>query len=176
MKFCSHCASAIIRKIPENDHLPRDVCSQCDTVFYTNPLVITGCIVEQGEQILLCKRDIEPRLGYWTIPGGFMENNETTMQGAARETMEESQADVNIERLHGVYNIPRVNQVYFIYIGTMKTPHFGTTPESSEVALFNIEDIPWDDIAFRVIKKSLSHYLKVRSGTGPVEVHQLTIE
>ncbi len=175
MKYCSHCAAPIKRIIPDGDHLERDVCSSCHTVFYKNPLIITGCIVVEGDKILLCKRNIEPRKGYWTIPGGFMENDETTMQGAARETMEESQANVDIVRLHGVYNIPRVNQVYFIYIGKMKSIHYGATAESTDVDLFHISDIPWDDMAFHVIKKSLSYYVKTKNEKKP-DIHQLIIE
>ena len=175
MNYCSHCAAPVKRIIPEGDHVARDVCTSCDTVFYKNPLVITGCIVEEGDSVLLCKRNIEPRKDFWTIPGGFMENDETTMQGAARETIEESLADVDIVRLHGIYNIPRVNQVYFIYIGKMKTINYGPTPESTDVELFHIDEIPWDDMAFRVIKKSLSYYLKVRNDSNPV-IHQLVVE
>ena len=167
MKYCSHCAGTINRKIPENDHVRRDVCQDCGHIFYQNPLIVAGCIVEHEDSILLCRRDIEPRLGFWTIPGGFMELDETTAQGAARETYEEALAEVEITRLHGVYNIPRVNQVYFVYRGQLKGAEFGVTYESSEVALFKKDEIPWDEMAFGVIKQTLSHYYKILDQNEP---------
>ena len=158
-KYCFECGATMNFAIPAGDHLPRHACSKCDYVHYINPKVICGCIPLWQGKILLCRRNIEPRLGYWTIPAGFMEQNETTEQGAARETIEESLATVDIVRLHGVYNIPHISQVYFLYVANIIDGHFGTTPESSEVALFDIEDIPWDDMAFNVVSQALREFI-----------------
>ena len=108
---------------------------------------------------MLCRRGIEPRRGYWTLPGGFMEMDETTQEGALRETREETRAKVEIERLHGIYNMPQINQVYFIYLAKMKSPHFETTAESTEIELVEPQNIPWDRLAFRVMRRSLEQYV-----------------
>lgn len=173
MKYCSHCAGLIIRKIPENDHLERDVCSNCHHVFYKNPLVVSSCIVESGNSILLCRRNIDPGNGFWTIPGGFLENKETTEEAAIRETNEEAMAEVAIGSLHGIYNIPRASQLYFVYRGTLVGDQFAPTPESREVALFREEDIPWDEIAFTVVKVALQYYFLHQQNNPHIHIQDI---
>jgi len=119
-------------------------------IHYQNPKIVTGCIPEWEEKILLCKRGIEPRLGLWTLPAGFMENNETTAQGAARETHEETQAIVEIDSLYALFNIPHINQVYLMFRARMNDLNFGPTTESLEVELFTEQEIPWQELAFPV--------------------------
>ncbi len=133
-----------------------------------------GCLPIWEDKILLCKRGIEPRLGFWTLPAGFMELGETTEQGAIRETWEESRAEVDIERLHGIYNIPHIDQVYFIYLAKMRSPNFEVTPESSKIELLGIEDIPWDNLAFRVMSEALQHYIEDKPAAF-TEVHHAVI-
>ena len=155
MKFCSECASPVVVKIPEGDHLPRYVCEQCQTIHYQNPKVITGCIPLWEDKILLCKRGIEPRYGKWTVPAGFMENHETTQQGAVRETMEEAQAEVSELQLFGVFNIPHISQVYVMFYGQLVNDYHASTHESLETQLFSEHEIPWNELAFPVVHESL---------------------
>lgn len=158
MKYCSDCGTAVEQKIPPGDHLPRAVCPACGTVHYRNPKVIVGCIPEWGEQVLMCKRAIEPRLGLWTFPAGFLEQHESSGQGAAREALEESRAEVEIGPLFVVINVPYVSQVYMVHRAKLKAPQFGPTLESSEVVLMREDQIPWDAIAFPTIWHSLRFF------------------
>ena len=172
MKYCSHCRADIVVTIPAGDNRERFMCSSCDIIFYENPRIIAGSSPVYGDQILLCKRSIEPRLGYWTLPAGFMENGETTQQGAWRETIEESQADVAIGELYSICNVPRINQVHMFYLAKMADDTFGPTTESSEVGLFTAAEIPWDDIAFGTVKQTLKHFLEDRKN-GTFNLHHL---
>lgn len=158
MKFCSACGNTVEFRIPEGDHAPRHVCPRCGTVHYENPKIIVGCIPEWEDRILICRRNIEPRLGLWTFPAGFLELGETSGEGAARETREESQAEVEIGELFVVINVPYVSQVYMVHRGRMKTPHHGPTPESSETKLVREDEIPWEQIAFPTIYHSLRFF------------------
>ncbi|VAW77369.1 MutT/Nudix family protein [hydrothermal vent metagenome] len=169
MKFCSNCATPVISRIPEDDHRHRFVCPSCESIFYHNPKVITGCIVSYNDQILLCRRAIEPRLGLWTIPAGFLENDETSDEGAKRETFEESLAEVQDLELFCLYNIPHISQIYMIYRARMLKSEYSPTPESSEVSLFSEQDIPWHDLAFPVVTAALQHFFKQRN-TGKFEI------
>lgn len=162
MKYCSHCRADIIVTIPDGDNRERFMCSSCDIIFYENPRIIAGSIAVYGDKVLLCKRAIEPRLGYWTLPAGFMENGETTQQGAWRETIEESQADVAIGELYSICNVPRINQVHMFYLATMSSDACGPTTESSEVGLYSEADIPWDEIAFATVKQTLERFFSDR--------------
>lgn len=155
--------------IPKGDHRFRFVCSSCQTIFYHNPKVIAGCIVTYNDQILLCKRAIKPRLGLWTIPAGFLENDETSAEGAKRETFEESLASVENLELFCLYNIPHISQIYIIYRALMLKPEFSPTLESSEVSLFFEKDIPWENIAFPVVTAALQHYFRQRTA-GKFEI------
>ena len=160
MNYCSLCGSAVSRRIPDGDNLPRYVCDNCDTVHYQNPKIVTGCIIKYDEKILLCRRAIEPRYGLWTIPAGFMELGETTCNAAARETYEEATAVVQIDELFAVYNIPHVSQVYFIYRAHLESPDFAPGEESLETQLFSENEIPWDQLAFPVVRASLTRYFE----------------
>jgi ADP-ribose pyrophosphatase YjhB (NUDIX family) len=175
MKYCSECASPVSLKVPEGDHLPRFVCDSCDTIHYQNPKVITGCIPLWEDKILLCRRAIEPRYGLWTLPAGFMENHETTQQGAARETMEEARATVTSLNLFGVFNIPHISQVYLMFYGQMETDHHGPTHESLETQLFTEATIPWDELAFPVVRESL-HLFFADQKKSQTTVHFCDIE
>lgn len=171
MNYCGQCGKPVVRKVPEGDHAPRDVCPACGTIHYVNPKVIVGCIPVWEGKVLMCKRDIEPRRGYWTFPAGFMELAETSAQGAAREAMEESGAYVDIGDLLTVIDCPDVGQVYLIYKATLKKPDFHVTPESSEVRLMSEDEIPWGDIAFRTVYRSLKHFFEDRAAGVSGKVH-----
>ena len=162
MKFCSNCGHQVELKIPNGDNRERHICLQCDTIHYQNPRIIAGVIPVYGEQILLCKRAIEPRSGLWTLPAGFLENGETTAQGAVRECFEESLAEASNAQLYAIYDIPQINQVYIFYRAELTRPRFAPTAESTEVALFHEQDIPWQSLAFPVIELALHHYLEDR--------------
>ena len=158
MKFCPDCGAGVTLKIPAGDSFPRHVCAACGTIHYSNPKMVIGCIPEWESKILLCKRAIEPRLGYWTPPAGFMENGETTEEGALRETLEEANARVEIGDLYTMLSVPQVNQVHIFYRARLLDLEFAPGPESLEVALFEEAQIPWKEIAFRTISTTLRHY------------------
>jgi ADP-ribose pyrophosphatase YjhB (NUDIX family) len=162
MNFCSNCGAKVARRVPPGDSLPRDVCDGCGTIHYKNPLVVVGSIPEMGGKILLCKRAIEPRLGLWTLPAGFMELGETTAQGAARETLEEANARIEVGDVFTLLSVPHVNQVHVFYRARLLDDGFSAGEESLEVALFTERDIPWDQIAFRTISTTLRHFFSDR--------------
>ena len=162
MNFCSECGSDVIHTIPDGDNRLRHVCLQCNTIHYQNPKMVVGCLPEWEDKILLCKRAIEPQYGLWTLPAGFMENNETTQQGALRETMEEAGARVEIEHLFTLYNLPYISQVYLMFRARLLDLDFAAGPESLEVRLFSEDEIPWDQIAFRTIEQTLRLYFSDR--------------
>lgn len=137
--------------VPSGDSLPRHVCSNCGHIHYENPRMVVGCVAEWDGRILLCRRAIEPRLGYWTLPAGFMENAETTSQAACRETLEEAGARIVIDAPFAMINIAHINQVHLFYRGRMADSHFAAGIESLEVALVDAKDIPWQDLAFRSV-------------------------
>ncbi len=172
MKFCSHCGQPVTLRVPEGDHRPRHVCSGCGAVHYQNPKIVAGCVPEHEGRILLCRRAIEPRLGYWTIPAGFMENGETTQDAARRESMEEAQADVEIGSLLAVVHVLHADQVHVMFRARLPRPEFGVSPESLEVRLCEESEIPWSDIAFRSVDFALRRYLEDRR-TG-LEQHHFT--
>ena len=159
MKFCSNCGNQVTHQIPDGDNRLRFVCNHCNTVHYQNPLVIVGVLPEYQQQILLCKRAIEPQKGRWTLPAGFLENDESTLDGALRECFEEANAKVIDPELYALYDIPYINQVYVFYRATLANNEFGPSSESTEVALFSEQDIPWNELAFPVVKAVLKQYL-----------------
>lgn len=175
MKFCSSCGSAVALKIPPGDTLPRHVCDGCGTIHYQNPKMIVGCIAEWENRILLCRRAIEPRHGLWTVPAGFMENGETTAQGAVRETLEEANARVEIGPLYAMYNIPHINQVYILFRARLLDLDFSAGAETLEVRLFDEADVPWDALAFATVRNTLTHYYADRQA-GNYSFHLGTIE
>src|SRR5260221_13673804 len=148
MKFCSHCGSPRIEwRIPEGDALPRFVCAECGTIHYQNPKIVVGCLPEWEGRVLLCKRAIEPRYGLWTLPAGFLENGETLVAGALRETMEEAGARGKDTTLCTVISLPHINQIYVMFRGQLAGPEFGAGPESLEGRLFTEDEGPWDGLA-----------------------------
>ena len=170
MKYCSHCGASVSQKVPPGDNLPRHVCNQCEEIHYHNPKIVAGCIPEWEDQILLCRRAIEPRLGLWTFPAGFMELGESTEEAAIRETKEEAQADVEISGLYAVLSLPHIGQVYLVFRGRMLAPTFEAGTESLEVRLFSLSTIPWEQIAFPVVREALRRYVD-DVATGRFGVH-----
>ena len=163
MRYCSKCGSDQIDfKVPVGDNIKRYVCSACDSIFYTNPNLIVGTICIKGDQILLCKRNSEPRFGLWTLPAGFMENSETLQEGALRETKEETQASPKIIAPYSAFSLTHISQVHFFYLADLGNESFGPTSESSAVELFDEKDIPWDQIAFPTVTKTLKYYFEDR--------------
>ena len=170
--YCSQCGSAqLVQKVPEGDTHSRIVCEGCHTIHYQNPKIITGCLPIWEDKILLCKRAIEPRSGFWTLPGGFMENEESVTEAAARETWEEAGANVKQLHLYSVINGSRKNQVYMIFLGQLCELKFAPGIESLDVQLFTQEEIPWEEIAFRFVRQTLTYYFQDRvQGQFPVRV------
>lgn len=175
MKFCSDCGAPVSLKVPAGDNLPRFVCEACQAIHYHNPKIVAGCIPEWNGKILMCRRAIEPQYGLWTFPAGFMETGETTEQAAARETLEEARADVEITSLYAVFSIPHISQVYIVFRGAIRTPEFGAGSESLEVQLIEPDKIPWESLAFRVIHESLRRYVQDRN-EGSFRLHLGVIE
>ncbi|MFV8782184.1 NUDIX hydrolase [Microbulbifer aggregans] len=175
MKFCSHCGNSVVFEIPAGDDRPRHLCRDCGAIHYVNPRVIVGVLPYLGDQVLLCKRAIEPRHGLWTLPAGFMENGESSEQGALRESWEEARARIRVDDLFSVYDIPHINQVYLLYRGELTDTDFGPGPESLEVELFDEKDIPWDEMAFPVMTQTLKHYFSDRE-KGVFGLHRGVIE
>jgi len=162
MNFCSACGGKVSLKIPDEDNRPRFVCQDCEKVHYQNPKIVVGCIAEWQGKILLCHRAIEPRYGMWTLPAGFMENHETAMQGAARETMEEATASIEDMQLFAVFNITHISHVYIMFRGKVVNGLAEPGAESLATHFFNEEEIPWDELAFPVINESLELYFEDR--------------
>ena len=175
MNFCSHCGQPVEFRIPPGDHLPRYVCPACGTIHYQNPRIIAGCLPDHEGRILMCRRAIEPRLGYWTFPSGFMENGETIQQAAARESLEEAQAHVLIGSLLAVVHVIEAQQVHIFFRATLPKPEFGVSAESLEVGLYAEKEIPWDDIAFPSTEFALRKYFSDRAA-GREDHHFTTAE
>ena len=175
VRYCNVCSHEVEHRVPEGDHLPRHICPRCGHVQYFNPRVIVGCVPEwEDGRILMCKRNIEPRMGRWTFPAGFLELGETPAQGAARETLEEAQADVAVDALLAVINVPYVSQVYMIHRGRMHSPRHGPTNESSETVLMWEHEIPWDEIAFPTVWHGLRFFFADRA-SGRFSIHTLDL-
>ncbi|HEY7377944.1 MAG TPA: NUDIX hydrolase [Steroidobacteraceae bacterium] len=170
MNFCSHCGQPVTLRVPPGDHLPRFVCDSCGTIHYQNPKLVAGCIPEWQGKLLICRRAIEPRRGFWTVPAGFMENDETLMQAAAREAVEEAEAIVQIGSLLAIFHALRAHQVHVFFRARLIEPRFGVGPESLEVKLIETSDIPWDEIAFPSSIFALRHYLADRAA-GREDLH-----
>lgn len=165
MKFCSNCGHEVNLAVPQGDNRPRFVCQQCDTIHYQNPNIVAGVIAEHDDRILLCRRAIDPQLGKWTLPAGFLENGETVMAGAAREAMEEANASLSELQLFSVISIPHISQVYMMYRGVLVDGYASAGPESEDVGLVTEAEIPWDEMAFPVVIESLKlYYEDLRQG------------
>ncbi|MDZ7833697.1 MAG: NUDIX hydrolase [Desulfobacterales bacterium] len=177
MNFCSNCGRALSIKIPAGDDRSRYVCESCGMVHYQNPKMVVGCIPESGRRILLCKRAIEPRLGKWTIPAGYLENGETVMAGARRESFEEAYARFRDLTPYRLFNIRHVNQMYLIFRGELADDDFSAGEESLAVDLFSESEIPWDELAFKVISVTLADYFNDRKqGALPFQVGDILPE
>jgi ADP-ribose pyrophosphatase YjhB (NUDIX family) len=155
MKFCSACGAAVERRVPAGEDRERWVCPACGTIHYENPRMVVGCIVEDEGRVLLCKRAIEPRYGYWTLPAGFLELGESTVQGAVRETLEEAGARVQVTAPYAHFDIPQIGQAYVFYRARMLAPEFYAGSESLEVKLVQHAEIPWDELAFPSVRVAL---------------------
>jgi len=166
IKFCSQCGHPMTRQIPQDDDHVRAVCDSCGHVHYENPKMVVGTIPVFQDRVLLCKRNIEPQKGRWTLPAGYLENAESVQQGAVRETLEETRVQVRILSPYRMFNILFVDQIYLMFIAELLSRDFGPTSESTDVRLFSQSDIPWDDIAFDVIRQTLEDYYKDRRRAG----------
>lgn len=162
MKYCSECGKPVVHRIPEGDNLPRHICEQCNLIHYQNPKLVVGCLPVWNEQILLCKRAIEPCSGLWTLPAGFMENQESLEEAALRESREEANANLEIESVYSIISLPHINQVYVLYRAKLLDLDFFAGPESLDVQLFNEDEIPWESLAFKTIEKTLQRFFEDR--------------
>ena len=160
--FCMACGHPVRLQIPEGDNRHRKICTSCDHIHYENPKNVVGCLLEWQGKVLLCKRAIEPRRGYWTLPAGFMENEESTIAGAAREAYEEATAQCDDLRLFAVYNLPRISQVYLMFHGRLRDGFAEANEETLEVGLFDESEIPWSELAFPVVVETLTRYYEMR--------------
>jgi ADP-ribose pyrophosphatase YjhB (NUDIX family) len=171
MFYCSNCGTRVVEKTPAGDNRLRYVCDACNTIHYQNPKIVAGCIPVLDNRLLLCKRAIEPRYGLWTLPAGFMENGESTEQAAARETLEEACATVDNLELYGVFSIPHISQVYMMFRADLAANDYKPGRESLDVRLFQEHEIPWDRLAFPVVRTTLEHYFTdARNNRFPVHV------
>ncbi len=173
MNYCSDCGGAIRLAIPPDDNLERHICERCERIHYRNPKLIVGCLPVFEEAILLCRRAIEPRAGFWTLPSGFMENEESLEEGGLRETREEAGVHPEILRLHTVFSLPHISQVYMLFLARVTRPDVDPGPESLEARFFAPDRIPWAELAFRPIEFCLQRYLGNPHAT---EVHRGTYE
>jgi ADP-ribose pyrophosphatase YjhB (NUDIX family) len=175
IKHCRNCGAAVAYRLPDDgDTRQRAVCPACDTIHYENPLNVVGTVPYWGDKVLLCKRNIEPRWGKWTLPAGFMELGETTLEGAARETDEEAGAQFEMEGLLTVMSVPRVGQVHLFYRAKLLSDRFDPGHETIEARLFGKDEIPWEEIAFRTVKETLEHFFADRA-RGVFTVHNVDI-
>ncbi|MEN8107387.1 MAG: NUDIX hydrolase [Pseudomonadota bacterium] len=174
MIYCSSCGARVVEKIPSGDDRLRFVCETCTTIHYQNPKIVAGCIPEWNGRLLLCRRAIEPRHGLWTLPAGFMENRESIEEAAVRETWEEARAQVEDMALYGVFSIPYISQVYMMFRARLRSEEFAPGPESLEVRLFKEDEIPWDELAFPVVKLTLQNYFRdIHGDAFPVHVENV---
>lgn len=162
MKFCNQCGHPVVMRMPEGDNRERHICDNCHTIHYQNPRIIAGVLPVYGEQVLLCRRAIQPRHGYWTLPAGFMENGETVEEAAAREAFEEALAEVSHRQLYTVISLPHIHQVYMLFLSDLYEGRFGVGEESLECRLFHEDEIPWNELAFPTISKTLHYFFEDR--------------
>ncbi len=174
-KHCKNCGTALVVRVPDDgDTKHRGVCPACNTIHYENPLLIVGTVPHWGDQVLLCKRNIEPRFGKWTLPAGFLELHETTAAGAARETDEEAGAQIEMQGLFTVLNVARVGQVHLYYRAQLLSDQFNPGFETIEARLFTEDQIPWDEIAFHSVTETLQHYFADRR-SGQYTIHSIDV-
>jgi len=174
MKFCSECGQTVTARIPSGDTRSRFICDHCETIHYQNPRIVAGVLATHKRHVLLCRRAIEPRIGYWTLPAGYMENGETTEEAALRETWEEARASMQEQELYMLFNLPHINQVYMFFRGALADLDFSAGEESLEVKLFSEEEIPWSELAFPTVGKTLKQYFIDRqSNHFPVRIRDI---
>lgn len=177
MKYCSACGEPVVYRVPPGDSRERYMCEHCTTVHYQNPRVVTGCLVTWEDQVLLCKRAIAPRLGFWTLPAGFLENGETAEDGALRETWEEARARVELDDLYTLFSLPHISQIYMFYRARLTAPEFAAGEETADIGLYREADIPWDELAFPVVRETLQHYFRDRGQHHfPVRTRSLVVD
>lgn len=163
INFCSCCAAPVSLQVPPGDSLPRHVCPACGTIHYRNPRLVVGALPVWEDKVLLCRRAIEPRRGFWTLPAGFMENQESVADAATRETREEACARIELEAAYTMISVPCINQVHVIYRARLLDLDFAPGEESLEVMLFDEARMPWDEIAFRTVALTLRHFFADRA-------------
>ena len=175
MNFCSNCGARVDFRIPPGDHLPRHICDNCNTIHYSNPRLVVGSIPRWEDKILLCKRAIEPRHGYWTLPAGFMEHNETLQQAAAREAHEEALADLAIGDFYSAVSVTVAGQVHVWFLSELVDGQYGVGEESLESELVHPKDIPWDALSFPSVEYALRRYVEdLEKGTFGVHLTEIT--
>jgi ADP-ribose pyrophosphatase YjhB (NUDIX family) len=168
MRYCPACAGELTLMRPEGDDRERHVCPKCGTVHYLNPKVVVGAVCTLDDRLLICRRAIDPRSGFWTIPAGFLELGETAEQGAVREAWEEARARISIDGLIATYSVPRIGQVQLLYRATLLDPRVSAGPESREVRLIGWDEIPWDELAFTTVHWVLRRAMELRRARGPL--------
>lgn len=173
--FCSECGHQLIQSTPPDDNRIRDICTNCGAIHYQNPRNVVGIVPIWNDEVLLCRRAIEPRKGYWTLPAGFMELGETTAQGAARENQEESGVNVEMQSLFTVIDVPSVNQVHLYYLAKVLDQQLNPGPETIEAQFFKLDAIPWQELSFRTVSTTLQHYINDRQANS-FKVHQYSID
>ncbi|CAI0406657.1 unnamed protein product [Linum tenue] len=191
INFCQWCGGATKHEVPDGEEKTRAICTLCGKIAYQNPKMVVGCLIEHDNKILLCKRNIQPSFGLWTLPAGYLEVGESAMEGAMRETWEEAQAEVEVLCPFAQLDIPLIGQTYIIFLAKLKKPHFSPGPESSDCQLFSLEDIPFDSLSFSSMVVTLKLYLEdvksgrlkfhygtinKRPGTSPSDSHAYTLD
>jgi ADP-ribose pyrophosphatase YjhB (NUDIX family) len=166
MKFCPQCSGPLRQGIPQGDDRPRHICDDCGSIHYQNPKIIAGCIPVWEDRVLLCRRAIEPRYGYWTLPAGFMELGETLGEAARREAREEAHVEVELDPLYTLFSLPHISQVYAFFRARMIEERFSAGAESLEVRLFREEEIPWEEISFETVYRALKLFFADRKSGG----------
>ena len=174
IRFCNRCGADVSFIVPAGDSLPRYVCNSCGHIHYENPRLVVGCVATWEERILICRRAIEPQLGFWTLPAGFMENGETTAEAATRETMEEAGAKIIVDAPFAMVSIAHINQVHLFYRGHLASPNYAAGEESLEVALVSADEIPWNELAFRSVRHCLERFLEDRAN-GRFQFHETSL-
>lgn len=171
IQFCRACGAAVAYRVPADDNRDRAVCITCGEIHYENPINVVGTVPVWGEQVLLCRRNIEPRYGMWTLPAGFLELGESSSEGAVRETVEEAGARIELQGLFTVLNVVRAGQVHFFYRARLLDTTLDPGPETIEARLFREDEVPWDEIAFRTVRLTLEHFFADRRLGGSFPMH-----
>ena len=170
-KHCPNCGAAVDYRVPADDNRERATCTACASIHYENPINVVGTLPVYGEQVLLCRRAIEPRHGLWTLPAGFLELGETAAEGAQRETDEEAGALIELQPLYCLMNVVKVGQIHLYYRARLLSDQFNPGPETLEAKLFHEHEIPWDELAFRTVRETLKHFFEDRRLGRPFALH-----